>query len=436
MMKVALWGYGKYGRRMLDSLTRLCSDEYEVVRVYDRDYQKLQYTEGKFSLPIHNPEELVEDYKNGIFEKVLLCFLWYDVLIEPREILKKHSIPELHLGSEDDFYSASCFEQGTKPFEIQQAGYSFYVLKNIYGCMANYESNELLYLFNSEGKLLQEHWSHWLAKLNIHVYDYPFILKNSKAEKRFIKGQYCILAKQNVNNYWHFTYQCMDIVWLLEKAGYQGKYIIPNKKYCNELLHMLGVAAERIIPLSVFEHNKLYIFEEVFSVSFSVDKELYGTTILLKAAEDIKKKLPIDPSLPKKIYIKRVGIRKLLEADTLLEEYGFTCIIPENYTVKEQMAFFYNADIVFCVHGANSTNCLYMRKNTVFIEAFNNYWMDRWNLYTLAAGNIHYLLINPLEPVFEIKNGRTKDFVIPEVLLRMSIENAFLICKAQQESIS
>ena len=130
MMKVALWGYGKYGRRMLDSLTRLCSDEYEVVRVYDRDYQKLQYTEGKFSLPIHNPEELVEDYKNGIFEKVLLCFLWYDVLSEPREIpSKKHSIPELHLGSKDDFYPASCFEQGTKPFEIQQEGYSFYVLK-------------------------------------------------------------------------------------------------------------------------------------------------------------------------------------------------------------------------------------------------------------------------------------------------------------------
>ena len=110
MMKVALWGYGKYGRRMFESLTRFCSDEYEVVRVYDRDYQKLKHTEGKISLPIHNPEELAEDYKNGIFEKVLLCFLWYDVLIEPREILKKHSIPELHLGSEDDFYSASCFK--------------------------------------------------------------------------------------------------------------------------------------------------------------------------------------------------------------------------------------------------------------------------------------------------------------------------------------
>ncbi len=431
MMKVALWGYGKYGRRMFESLTRFCSDEYEVVRVYDRDYQKLKHTEGKISLPIHNPEELAEDYKDGVFEKVLLCFLWYEVLSEQEKYLKKHSIPGLHIGTEDDFCSASDFEQGEKPFTIQQDGYSFSVLKNLYGAMANYESNELLYLFNNEGKVLQEHWSHWLAKPNVHVYDYPFVLKNSKAEKSFLKGQYCILTKQNVGNYWHFTYQCMDIVWLLEKAGYRGKYIVPNKHYCNEILHMLGVAPERIIPLGMFEHNRIYVFEEVFCVSFSAAKEIYGTDVLIKAAADIKKKLPVDLSLPKKIYIKRTGIRKLLEADALLEEYGFTSIIPENYTVKEQMTLFYNADIVFSVHGANSTNCLYMRKNTVFIEAFSNYWKDRWNLYTLAAGKIHYLPVSSLENVVECKNGRSEDFKIRETLLRMSIENAFLIYKAE-----
>ena len=431
MMKVALWGYGKYGRLMFESLTRFCSDEYEVVRVYDRDYQKLKHTEGKISLPIHNPEELAEDYKDGVFEKVLLCFLWYEVLSEQEKYLKKHSIPGLHIGTEDDFCSASDFEQGEKPFTIQQDGYSFSVLKNLYGAMANYESNELLYLFNNEGKVLQEHWSHWLAKPNVHVYDYPFVLKNSKAEKSFLKGQYCILTKQNVGNYWHFTYQCMDIVWLLEKAGYRGKYIVPNKHYCNEILHMLGVAPERIIPLGMFEHNRIYVFEEVFCVSFSAAKEIYGTDVLIKTAADIKKKLPVDLSLPKKIYIKRTGIRKLLEADALLEEYGFTSIIPENYTVKEQMTLFYNADIVFSVHGANSTNCLYMRKNTVFIEAFSNYWKDRWNLYTLAAGKIHYLPVSSLENVVECKNGRLEDFKIRETLLRMSIENAFLIYKAE-----
>ena len=38
MMKISIWGYGKYGRRMFESLTRFCSDEYEVVRVYDVKY--------------------------------------------------------------------------------------------------------------------------------------------------------------------------------------------------------------------------------------------------------------------------------------------------------------------------------------------------------------------------------------------------------------
>ena len=46
-MKIAIWGYGKYGRRMFDSMTRLCSEEFKVVRVYDSAYRKLQYTEGE-----------------------------------------------------------------------------------------------------------------------------------------------------------------------------------------------------------------------------------------------------------------------------------------------------------------------------------------------------------------------------------------------------
>jgi len=101
--------------------------------------------------------------------------------------------------------------------------------------------------------------------------------------------------------------------------------------------------------------------------------------------------------------------------------------------VKEQMTLFYNADIVFSVHGANSTNCLYMRKNTVFIEAFSNYWKDRWNLYTLSAGKIHYLPISSLENVSGCENGRSRDFKISETLLRISIENAFLIYKAEHQ---
>ena len=128
--------------------------------------------------------------------------------------------------------------------------------------------------------------------------------------------------------------------------------------------------------------------------------------------------------------MKRIGKRKLLDADKVLAEYGFTTMIPEDYSVKEQMTLFYNADIVFCVHGANSTNCLYMRKGTVFIEAFSSYWMNRCNLYTVVASGVHYLPVSSLETVWENKGGIIRDYKIPDVLLRSAIQNAFLICEA------
>ena len=121
----------------------------------------------------------------------------------------------------------------------------------------------------------------------------------------------------------------------------------------------------------------------------------------------------------------------MLDADKVLAEYGFTTMIPEDYSVKEQMTLFYNADIVFCVHGANSTNCLYMRKGTVFIEAFSSYWMNRCNLYALAAEGVNYLPVCSLKTVRENKDGAFRDFTIPDLLLHMTIRNAFYIYQAQ-----
>ena len=79
-----------------------------------------------------------------------------------------------------------------------------------------------------------------------------------------------------------------------------------------------------------------------------------------------------------------------------------------------------------------------MRKGTVFIEAFSSYWMNRFNLYSIAASEINYLPVSPLETVLKKYHveGISKDFEIPEVFLRMSIQNAFLIYQAQHASSS
>lgn len=437
VMKIALWGFGRYGRRMYESLTRFCSEDFEIVRIYDNSYMTLNKKSGKPSLTVYNPEELLTDYNKGIFEKVLVCMFFENVYKGPRLFLKEHSIPELHLGSKSDFYPASSFEQGEKPFEIHQKGYQFNVLKNVFGALPNYWSHEFMYLFDREGRVVKDYWSHIDLDAGLSfVYDYPFVLKNPEVEKIFCKGQYCFLAKMfSGNNYWHFTYNNIDILWLLEKSGFKGKYVIPDSDFCREVLRMLDIAYERIIDVSAFENNKIYVFEEVFCVNNVYGRQWEdGAPVLVQAAEYIKKKLPFDPKLPKRIYVKRTGRRKLLGADNLLAEYGFTTMIPENYSVREQMTMFFNADIVFCVHGANSTNSLYMRENTVFIEAFSNYWLHRFNLYTAAESKIHYMPITPMEMTTNNVNGISSDFKIPDVLLRMSIENAILICQAEHQN--
>ncbi len=103
-VKIAIWGFGKYGRRMFERLTCFCYEDYKVVRVYDRAYRNLRNTGGEQTLQVRNPAELPEDYKKGLFERVLVCINDYGVSKEMKHFLQENSVPELCLGHPDDPY--------------------------------------------------------------------------------------------------------------------------------------------------------------------------------------------------------------------------------------------------------------------------------------------------------------------------------------------
>ena len=73
-----------------------------------------------------------------------------------------------------------------------------------------------------------------------------------------------------------------------------------------------------------------------------------------------------------------------------------------------------------------------MRKGAVFIEAFSSHWMNRCNLYAPVQQGVHYLPVCSLKTVRENKDGGFRDFSFPEMLLRTTIQNAFLIEKASK----
>ena len=200
---------------------------------------------------------------------------------------------------------------------------------------------------------------------------------NMKKRRVIILDEAVDLAIMFNNNYWHFTFTVLDKIINFEENGYKGLYIVPNVKYIKELLELTGINKERFIyPVGneTYSINKLHVINYMYPEYFKYGIKTNAFT--MKKARDLVlshiNMSDID-KYPKKIYVKRIGTRKIRnekEVEELLKRYNFKTIIPEDYSVEEQIKTFYAADIVICPHGANSTNALYMRPDTHFIECF------------------------------------------------------------------
>ena len=82
-----------------------------------------------------------------------------------------------------------------------------------------------------------------------------------------LEGQWCLLAKHYNENYWHFTYEALDQLWLLETRGYRGDYILFNHDFVKDLVSLLGVGLDRIMWLENLEADRSYLIEELVCVA-------------------------------------------------------------------------------------------------------------------------------------------------------------------------
>lgn len=200
-------------------------------------------------------------------------------------------------------------------------------------------------------------------------------------------------------NYWHFSFTALDKIMAFEENGYKGKYIVPNIKYIRELLSLTNIPMEKFIftdgTKCTFRVKKLHLLEYSYrgdSTSFSNPETMHKIRDLVLSNIDLS-----DISkYPKRIFVKRIGIRKIKnepEIEDYLNRYDFKTIIPEDYSVEEQIKYFYAADIILCAHGANSTNALYMRPNTHFIECFGAKYVNPCMLDIIKVNKLNYHMI-------------------------------------------
>ncbi len=423
-VKTALWGYGRFGKRTSESMKRFWGGAYEVTRIYDVEKRE---RDPWWELEVSAPDDISADYHAGAFEKVLICIRDRVTRNKLKENLDKIGVPWFFPGKKEDIVPAGQLEKSAEtPLQVREDGYSLFCLKNMRGAVSDHDRGELVHLFDEEGRIPEESvrkFSDWEGDRALMP---PFRLKHAIPERVKLEGSYCVLAEVYSTNYWHFTFQCADRVALLEDAGFQGKYIIAGRPSNLALMHMLGIGDNRIIKCEDLEIHKVYEFEHLVLLSFNGRNHEHSLEAVARVAEKIRKQLVRRDDTPKKLYVKRIGMRKLVNGDEEAKALGFEIFVPEEHSVKEQMEAFYNADVVLTPHGANSTNCIYMRKGTVFAEVFSSAWPNCINRDICEYQGIHYLSETgePIVALTDLAEAISSDYSVSEEKIRKMVRRA------------
>jgi len=215
-----------------------------------------------------------------------------------------------------------------------------------------------------------------------------------------LKGTTAVIAASGSAMYYHWMFDVLPRIKLLADCNLTDtidQYILYYNgiAFQNEGLAAVGIDVSKIIaPLGHWgfhkkaEHLVVPSFPSklntvsAFACNFLID------TFLNKQAGS---------NYGKRIYLKRKGKREIVnggEIEDYLGGLGFEAVLCENYTIAEQAAIFYNADIVIGPHGAAFTNVVFCRPGTKVIEFFAPAWVNPcyWTICNEVALKYYYLV--------------------------------------------
>lgn len=249
---------------------------------------------------------------------------------------------------------------------------------------------------------------------NYRVKSSPDKFINIKSDSCINIDKCCNLALLWNKNYWHFTFEALDKLIAMEESGFNGTYLVFNNYSIKELLRLLDIPESRIAyaePGMIYKINELHVVEAIIARPGAKT-----SNCLCSLFDKVAKKINFDDShrYPKRLYIKRIGSRKIKNEKEFLdviEKYGFTTIIPEDLSIEEEIKYFRAADIVIIPHGAGSTNAIYMHPNAHIIECFGYRYNNPCILNITNPKKLNYHMLAELVNAPVIK-GIKEDFFV------------------------
>lgn len=208
-------------------------------------------------------------------------------------------------------------------------------------------------------------------------------------------------------NFYHWFVDVLSRLSLLKQSPWHRHvdyFLVPNTalRFQRETLDLLGIPPEKIIDGMEHPHvqaTRMIVTSHPRTTTYFVPR--YLTSFLNQAFTTLN--IPYDESLGEHpyLYISRGDApkRKVTnEAEVIktLEGMGFTSFALSNYTLKQAIQLFSNAEMIVAPHGAGLTNLLFCQSGTRVLELFsdkfvNHYFYEIANnlnlLYDFQVGN-------------------------------------------------
>ena len=281
----------------------------------------------------------------------------------------------------------------------------------------------------AEGRLIPEFTYQFTSP---HIYAHKlFTFRKNRFRAHFphFKESVASLVIDCQQNYFHFLYDALPKLHLIEKKGYQpGKYYVDTSKgFQREMLALLDIKQERIIPIDEYP---IISADSLIVTSYAENK---GHVFSKWALDFLKKSfLPhAKPSPYKRLFVSRrnAPCRKIINEEEflpLLEKEGFTVIEPEQYSFVEQVSLFHGADIVMAPHGAALANLAFCKPRTKVVEIFSpRYpWVGYWIISNFQQLEYHYFRGEECEMTYSSEDIARDDILVNPDKVKKTLSRA------------
>ena len=194
----------------------------------------------------------------------------------------------------------------------------------------------------------------------------------------------------SLGNLWHWLFESVPKIYLMESVGYKGQYIVnASSKVVREGLELMGVGPERIVHCAGPHLIRRAVIPHVIHWRGLHKHKRLLLTIrerLLDAAGSLDGE--------KRCFIRRIGTRRLLNEAELLEalrSYGIEVLVPEEHSLRGQIAFMSNSVLTLSPHGANSALAFFQKRESVLMEFFgHDHVHNASNLTTISFLKLLY----------------------------------------------